>query len=109
MRITLLLIALGLLLTSCSRCAQISGVWHDKSEAVALIFNRNGSFMSGGDANQCAGTWQIHGEMLRLTLANASAPHSGVKVGDTVQFRIVQVDSERLLLRLGGQTISLRR
>jgi hypothetical protein len=109
MRITLLLITLGLILTSCSRRAQISGAWRDKSGAVALIFNRNDSFMPGGDTNQCAGTWQIHDEMIMLTLTNAITPHSGVKVGDTVQFRIVQVDSKQLLLRLGGQTISLRR
>jgi len=109
MRFALVLILFSLLLTACSRRARITGTWHDKPGTFAFVFNPDGSFSSGADTNQSTGTWRIDGEMLTLTLTNANYPSPGGKVGDTVQFRIIRVDSHNLVLRLGGQTASYSR
>jgi hypothetical protein len=107
MRLTLIFIALSLLLTACSRRAQIVGTWHKQSGAVAFVFNSDGSF-SSGESNHYAGTWQISDKILTMTLTNATGPHPNGKVGDTVQYK-VRVDSHVLSFMAGGQTVSFSR
>ena len=109
MRFTLVFIALSLLLTACSRQAQIVGTWHEKSGTGEVVFSPDGSFTAGGDTNHVAGTWQISGEMLTMTITNSTGPHPVGKVGPTVQGRIIRVDSHLLTYTSGGQTYSFSR
>lgn len=109
MRFILILIALSLLLTSCSRRSRVVGTWHDSSGAVAVVFNPDGSYTSGDNDTRYTGIWRINGQMLVMTLTNVTGPHPYGKVGDTVRFRIIRVDSHVLSTKIDGQTNSLNR
>jgi hypothetical protein len=107
MKYALTFIILSLLLTACSRRAQIVGTWHEKSGTIAIVFNSDGSFSSGGDHNH--GTWQISDKILTMTLTNTTDTHPGGKIGDTVRCEIIRADSHVLAYMVGGQTISFSR
>jgi hypothetical protein len=109
MRIALVFIALSLLLTACSRRARIVGTWHDQSGTFAMVFNSDGSFTSGEEPNHNAGTWQLSGKILTMTLTNSTGPHPDRDIGETVHCRIIHIDSHVLSYKVGGQTTSLSR
>ena len=109
MKFAIIFITLSLLLTACSRRAQIVGAWHEKSGTGAIVFNSDGSFSSGVGANHYTGTWRISDRILTMTLTNAISPHPDGKVGDTVRCEIVRVDSHVLTYTVGGQTVSFSR
>jgi hypothetical protein len=87
--------------------SQIAGIW--TSEGLTITFNSDGSFTVGGDTKHDAGTWQISGKMLTMTITNSTGPHPVGKAGPTVQGRIVRVDSHLLTYISGGQTCSFSR
>lgn len=103
------MLALNVVLTSCSRRARVVGTWQMKSGGLVMVFNSNGSFSSGGGVNHYTGTWQINGAILTLTLTNSTGPHPDGQIGETVHCKIIHVDSHRLSYMVGGQTVRLER
>ena len=87
----------------------LPGTWHGKSGTGEVVFSPDGSFTTGGDTNHDAGTWQISGEMLTVTITNSTSPPPVGKIGPTVQGRIIRVDSHFLTYTSGGQTYSFSR
>jgi hypothetical protein len=107
MKYTLAFITLSLLLTACSRRAQIVGTWHDQSGA--LVFNSDGSYLFDEDANHGAGTWRISDKVLTITFTNSTGPHPEFHSGGTLHLKIVRIDSHTLSFDVGGKTNSFRR
>ena len=87
----------------------LPGTWNEKSGAGKIVFSPDGSFTTGGDTNHDAGTWQISGEMLTLTITNSTGTAPVGKLGPTVQGRIIRVDSHSLTYTSGGRTYSFSR
>jgi hypothetical protein len=56
-----------------------------------------------------AGTWQIKDGILSFTVTNVSGPEPHEAVGSVDRGEIVSVDSNHLVYKSQGQTISLSR
>ena len=87
--------------------SQIAGSW--TSGDSTITFSPDGTFAVAGDAGHDAGTWQISGQMLTLTITNSTSPHPVGKAGPTVQGRIIRLDSHVLTYTSGGRAISFSR
>ena len=109
--------SLSLLLTACGRhdaklAKEIGGTWNDGSDDV-LAMSPNGSFSdtiySKGRTNIFAGTWQVNGGFLIMTLTNAVAAEPGEPIGSVRRLEVVHVDDHQLVCGPTGHTITFKR
>jgi hypothetical protein len=120
MRFTLTILALSLLLTSCSQRdarfrQQIVGCWTREGGKLAWNFTSAGSWffsdnMKPGQTNSLGGTWQIQNRVLTMTITNSPITSSNSQIGHIVQYRIVHLDDHQFVYdEDGGEMIRLNR
>ena len=120
MKIASTVVALGLLLTACSRhdsqpSLRITGT--DKYEAtgagVEMAISPDGSWFTrntaAGHTNTYSGTWQIEDGFLVMTLTNSPNPNHPASAEDIVRFKIVHLDKHQLIYKDSGRTVTLTR
>jgi len=90
---------------------QIIGPWTDGHYAT-LTFAPDSSFSSsfGRPSNRVTfiGTWHLKEGILIMTATNSSGASAG-PVGHVDQAKVIYLDAERLVYKIGEQTISYNR
>jgi hypothetical protein len=117
MRFALMIIAMGWLLSGCSRQddllgQQIAGTWTREGTSSVTI-NPDGSFSvisrKVDHTNYFAGTWQVRGGIFVMTTTN-SGPFSGNSLNSGMdRYRILHVDDHKFVCEEEGQTVTLSR
>jgi hypothetical protein len=123
MRFALIFLALIFLLMGCSRDAmltkKIPGVWkHDGTSTggtdtftSTMTISPDGTFSyfrvwnEKPLTNKFAGTWQIRGGIMFMTLTNRSGPNPNIPAGVTpMQARIIRLDDHQMVEEMDGIT-----
>jgi heat shock protein HslJ len=114
MKYPLIILALSLLMTACSRQdstfnKKIVGGWRTVM-GDTVTFNTDGSFrgtelnVNPPRTNDYIGTWQISGGILTITPTSVSGRNPEVQVGYTVHFKIMDLDAHHLYYSIDEQT-----
>jgi hypothetical protein len=111
----LILLLIGLLVTSCHRRdaklgQQIVGSWKREGEGgFTMTIRPEGGFSSGSSSVAYQGTWRVKNTELVITLTNATGFKQRESVGIVDRMKIVQADDNSLMLEQNGQTIHYER
>ena len=118
MKIAFPVLALGLVLTACSRhdakpTQQIVGSWTSASAGTIMTISPDGSWllrnMASGHTNTFAGTWQIKDGFFTMMMTNSPNPNRPSSVGDVVRYKIVHVDEHQFIFQERGRIVTLTR
>jgi hypothetical protein len=122
MRFALTFLALGLLLTGCNRDTKLTkkvpGTWkHEGTSTQGTdTFTSTMTILPDGTfsyfrlwnerplTNTYAGTWQIRGGFMFMTLTNRSGPNPHVPPGAIIKFRIIRLDDHEFVDEINGIT-----
>jgi hypothetical protein len=122
MRFALTLLTLSLLLTGCSRDSKLTkkipGTWKREGTSTqgtdtftsTMTISPNSTFSyfrlwnERQLTNTFAGTWQIRGGVMFMTLTNRSGPNPHVPAGAIVKSRIIRLDDHQMVQEEDGIT-----
>jgi len=115
-KLILIILASSTLLTACNRrdtklARAVRGSWAHGTHAITI--SPDGSFYESFQPPKGTliyrGTWKIKHGILSFTVTNVSGPEPHEPVGSVDRGKIVSVDSDNLVYKSQGQTISLSR
>jgi hypothetical protein len=123
MRFALIFLTLSLLLTGCGRDAKLTkkipGIWkHDGTSTggtdtftSTMTISHDGTFSyfrvwnEKPLTNTFAGTWQIRGDIMFMTLTNRSGPNPNIPAWvSPMQARIIRLDDHQMVEEMDGIT-----
>ena len=132
MKVAFTVLAMGLLLTACSRhdakpSQQITGSWTSTRSGAELTISPDGSWLqrnmdpghtntfSGtlqivpGHTYTFSGTWQIVDGFFIMTTTNSPNPNRPASAGDVVRFKIIHLDEHQFITEDSGRTVTFTR
>jgi hypothetical protein len=118
MKTAFTVLALGLLLTACSRrdatqSHQIAGSWISTRSGAEMVISSDGSWLTRnivpGHTNTFSGTWQTNDGFFIMTLTNSPNPNRPASSADVVRYKIIRVDEHQFIYEDSGRTVTLTR